>query len=281
MFQPYSPLVTAIIPTYNRVSFLGRAVDSVLGQSYPKIELIVVDDGSRDETKKFLTEKYGNSLKYIFQKNGGASSARNRGILESTGDLLAFLDSDDRWEKNKLEKQVPVMEDPAMKISHTQETWYRRGKVLSQKKKHQKRAGDLFLSSLELCSISMSTVLVKRDLFEIIGFFDETFAACEDYDMWLRVTAKFPVGLVDEPLTVKDGGRPDQLSNKIPRLDRFRIKAMAKLLEGGGLSEVQHKQTLAMFHKKSHIYIKGCIKHGREEEAGQHTLLVNKFETGS
>lgn len=260
-------MISVIIPTYNRYSFLEKAAKSVLRQSFKDFEIIIVDDGSDDGTKKLVQSFCDKRIRYFYQENRGVSSARNKGVIESRGDLIAFLDSDDYWKGKKLEKQLKFMESTSSIISHTQELWYRRGKILNQKKEHRKCSGNLFAKSLEMCSISISTVMMKKSLFDGVGLFDVNLPACEDYDLWLRVTSRYPVFLLDEELTIKDGGRPDQLSHRIPMLDRFRIQSIYKLLENNQLNSEQTILAANALQKKCEIYINGCKKYGREEEA--------------
>ena len=224
MPSPATP-VSVIIPTHNRAGFLGRAIESVLSQSYANFELIVVDDGSIDETQSLLAS-YGTALPSLRQENCGPAAARNAGISAARHSLLAFLDSDDQFTKNKLELQVSAMEaQPELLISHTQETWFRNGHHLNQKKRHTKEGGDLFARSLELCVVGMSTVMARRELFDRVGLFDESFPCCEDYELWLRASAAHPFLLVDAPLTVKHGGREDQVYVQCKTgMDRFRIR---------------------------------------------------------
>lgn len=270
-------MISVIIPTYNRYSFLKKAVQSVLMQSLKDFELIIVDDGSTDETKELILSFSDERIRYFFQENKGVSSARNKGVIESRGDLIAFLDSDDCWKEKKLEKQLKFMENISSIISHTQELWYRRGKILNQKKKHRKCAGELFEKSLEMCSISISTAMVRKSLFDDVGLFDESLPACEDYDMWLRVTSKYSVNLLDEELTVKDGGRTDQLSQRIPMQDRFRIQAIIKLFEADALNRAQSTFAVKALQKKCGIYIDGCRKHGRDEEAIKYEKMLEEM----
>ena len=230
MPSPTTP-VSVIIPTYNRAGFLAQAIDSVLAQSYANFELIVVDDGSIDETQPLLAS-YGTALVSLSQENRGPAAARNAGIMAARHPLLAFLDSDDRFTKNKLALQVAAMEaQPELLISHTQETWFRNGRHLNQKKRHAKAGGDIFARSLALCVVGMSTVMARRELVDRVGLFDESFPCCEDYELWLRASAAHPFLLVDAPLTVKHGGREDQVSIQFKTgMDSFRIRAMEKLL---------------------------------------------------
>jgi glycosyltransferase involved in cell wall biosynthesis len=266
--------VSIIIPTYNRRNYLQKAVDSVLAQAYPCFELIIVDDGSEDNTSE-LFENCDSAIIYIKQENKGPAAARNRGIQAAQHELIAFLDSDDRFSENKLERQVRAMqEEPTYLISHTQETWYRNGRILNQKKKHNKNNGDIFKQSLQLCAVGMSTVLMYREIFERYGLFDENYPCCEDYEFWLRVSAEQKFLLVDEPLTLKDGGRNDQISTVYRvGMDKYRIQAIMKILTSGGLTRKQKEAAMAELERKCKIYGTGCIKHGRTEEGNYYLTL--------
>ena len=263
--------ISVIIPTYNRGDFLGKAIRSVLAQTRPCSELLVIDDGSEDNTAIILREFQGQDrfrLRYIRQHNQGAAAARNTGIRAAQGDLLCFLDSDDCFQPDKLEIQAGAMDnEPRYLVSHTREIWYRRGQILNQKKKHQPPHGKIFSKCLPICVVGMSTVMAQRQLFVEYGFFEESLPCCEDYDFWLRVAVEEEFLLVDKPLTVKNGGRPDQLS-VIHRMgmDRFRIKALCMLLDSGRLSAEQYALSHAELMRKCRIYGNGCIKHGRHEE---------------
>ena len=270
-------MITVIIPTYNRRAFLEKAVNSVLKQTYRNFELIIVDDGSNDGTGKLIQSFPDRRIRYFYQKNKGVSSSRNLGIAQSRGDIIAFLDSDDFWKANKLERQLSFMTNNLSLISHTQEIWYRRGDILNQKKKFRKNSGLLFDKSLEMCSISISTVMMRKSLLDTVGLFDESLPACEDYDIWLRITYRYSVHLLDEPLTVKNGGRQDQLSMKIPMLDRFRIQSISKLLRERSLDKDQRELAMKAMRNKCKIYINGCRKHGRKDEAIRYEEFLTKM----
>ena len=126
--------ISVIIPTYNRAPVLARAIDSVLEQRYPASEIIVVDDGSNDQTQGLISHHYP-SIKYLHQSNKGVSAARNIGIQHAKHDWVCLLDSDDSWESNKLEMQINALKnEPDYLLCHTNETWYRNGELLAQKK---------------------------------------------------------------------------------------------------------------------------------------------------
>jgi len=275
------PLVSVIIPTYNRAGIVSRAVQSVLDQTFRDFELIVVDDGSTDQTADVLS-RYETlpGVSIITQKNKGVSSARNAGLTAASGQLIAFLDSDDYWLPDKLEVQANFFERrPEALICQTEETWYRRGRRVNPKKYHRKPSGDIFFQSLELCLVSPSAVMMRRELFDLVGTFDEGLPACEDYDLWLRVSARYPVHLLDEPCVIKTGGHPDQLSSQ-PGLDRYRIQTLLKIIESGQLSSRQKKAAGQTLATKARIYGQGCVKRGKTEEGQKYLEIAKQAGTG-
>lgn len=273
-----APLISVIIPTYNRASLLREAVDSVLNQTFQNFEVIVIDDGSKDETPEVL-ETYNDRLRYWYQNNQGVSAARNRGLQHARGSLIAFLDSDDLWLPGKLAAQIDFFsQNPEALICQTDEVWIRNGRRVNPCKKHRKYSGDVFAPSLGLCLISPSAVMIRRELFDTVGAFDETFPACEDYDLWLRITARWPVYLIDRPLVVKRGGHADQLSRTTPTLDCYRIRALIKLLTSGCLTPTQFLQAHQELTVKCCIYGQGCLKRGKLDEGNYYLGLPDTFQ---
>ena len=270
------PQVSVIIPTYNRAWVIKEAIDSVLTQDYTEFELIVVDDGSTDQTFDVL-ESYRNDIKVLSQKNKGVSAARNRGIAEASGNFIAFLDSDDLWLSQKLSVQIDFFnQTPDALICQTEEVWIRNGLRVNPKKRHKKPSGMIFKPSLKLCLVSPSAVMIRRHLLDRVGRFDEALPACEDYDLWLRISCRFPIYLIDTPLIIKRGGHDDQLS-KGTGLDKFRIKAIEKIIKSGLLSEDQHRAAVKTLKEKCDIYAAGCRKRGREEEALYYAKLADNY----
>jgi glycosyltransferase involved in cell wall biosynthesis len=260
-------IVSVIIPTFNRAQKVVRAVKSVLSQSYPDLEVIVVDDASTDDTASSMTQ-FGKRIAYMVHSlNQGVSAARNTGIRKSKGPLIAFLDSDDYWMPEKAAVQVDFFEQhPQAKVCQTEEIWIRKGRRVNPQKKHVKPSGDIFEPSLKRCLVSPSAVMLKRSLFEEVGAFDEDLPACEDYDLWLRISCRYPVHLIKEHLVVKEGGHSDQLSSRYRGMDRFRIKALLKLIHQGALNERQLKAALEELSLKCRIYGEGCLRRGKKEE---------------
>ncbi|SLM27998.1 hypothetical protein MTBBW1_1210038 [Desulfamplus magnetovallimortis] len=343
--------VSVIIPTFNRAWCIADAVESVLAQNYKgTMEIIVVDDGSTDDTPRVIepyikkttkikpnveqieshtekiephTEKIEphteqiephteqiephteqiephteeiephteqiephteeikphmeqiephiapciKQIKLLKQENRGVSAARNLGIKKSSGDFIAFLDSDDLWMPDKISCQMEFFDsNPDAMICQTEEIWIRKGKRVNPKFKHKKLSGMIFEPSLHLCLVSPSAVMMKRQFFDIKGLFDEDLPACEDYDLWLRTSVDMPIYLVDTPCIIKQGGHSDQLSSS-HSLDKYRIRSIVRLIESHNLSSSQRNAAKDVLREKCHIYIKGCLKHGKIEEA--------------
>ena len=269
------PRVSVVIPTYNRNSMLKEAVESVLAQDYQNFELIVVDDGSTDHTPEIL-KSYGQTVTVIRQHNQGVSSARNAGIKAASADLVAFLDSDDLWLPRKLSKQVDFFNaNPNALICQTEEIWIRAGVRANPKKRHKKVSGMIFEPSLKLCLVSPSAVMIRRSLFETVGLFDENLPACEDYDLWLRISCRYLIYLIDTPLIIKRGGHADQLS-RASGLDKFRIQAIIKMIESDLLSPSQYHAAVATLQQKCTIYAAGCRKRKRIDEAAYYETLARR-----
>jgi glycosyltransferase involved in cell wall biosynthesis len=268
------PLVSVIITTYNRRAYLTPAVESVLAQDYPDKEVIVIDDGSDDGTGD---EARSLPVHYVWKENGGISSARNLGISLAQGEFIAFLDVDDLWQKAKLSVQMRLMEETGSLISYTDEIWIRNGKRLNQGNKHRKYSGFIYERCLPLCIISPSSAVVAKKVYEDVGRFDETLPACEDYDMWLRITCRYSVLFIEKPLIVKQGGHADQLSRRFEAMDRFRIASLVKILSARVLTTDQCAATLKELRKKCVVYAEGARKRGRYDEAAQYAALVDRL----
>ncbi len=267
--------ISLIIPTLNRCESLSLAVQSALSQSQPLHEIIVVDDGSEDGTTAHI-KKHFPTVTLITQTNNGVSHARNTGIKQATGHWIAFLDSDDQWFTHKVETQAnAILANPNYRLCHCDEHWIRNGKRVNPMNKHKKRGGDIFEQSLHLCAISPSATIIKKELLDEVGLFDESLPACEDYDLWLRICANEPVLYIDEALLQKTGGHEDQLSKKYWGMDRFRLQALAKLLRQNVLSETQTALTLAVFEQKFNILCQGAIKRGNAERVTELEALYN------
>lgn len=269
--------ISVIIPSYNRATPLLRAIHSVYNQTLPPDEVIIIDDGSTDNTRQIVTETFPHA-NYRYQPNRGVSAARNLGIKLAQGEWLAFLDSDDEWLPGKLAQQYNTMNTQSgVKIIHTNETWIRYGQRVNQMKKHTKYGGMIFRQCLPRCIISPSSVMVHRGIFDEIGNFDENLPACEDYDLWLRCCARHPVYYIDEPLIIKYGGHADQLSRKHWGMDRFRIRALNKIMQSGELNDTDLQAVAEMLMKKIDIYLIGAEKRKKWDEIKYYKALAGRF----
>jgi len=198
------PLVSVIIPTYNKSQYLREAIKSVLNQTYKNIEVIVVDDGSTDNTKEIVESFNDSRIIYIFQENKGPAIARNTGIKKAQGEYIAFLDSDDLWLKEKLEKQVDFMEKNS-EIGLLGTGCYEvtdKGKIIGKKIfpiKNKILQKDL----IKYNSFIQSSVMIRKEVFDKVGLYDKSFRESEDYELWLRIAGNYKVRNLAEALTIK------------------------------------------------------------------------------
>jgi glycosyltransferase involved in cell wall biosynthesis len=213
-----APEVSVVIPAYNSAQYLGEAVQSIFDQTFDNYEIIVVDDGSTDNTRE-LVESYGGRIRYVRQENGGASKARNRGIAEARGTYIAFLDADDCWEPEKLEKQINILEsNPNLGMVFTDAVGFDENGPLPRmgRKKSLLLDGDVACNIFMYSGVGTPSVMVPKKVFDKVGVFDEQLFLAEDDNMWIRIAAEYPVELIDEPLvkvrdhanrTTRDKGR--------------------------------------------------------------------------
>ncbi|RLA81465.1 MAG: glycosyl transferase [Epsilonproteobacteria bacterium] len=247
--------ITVIIPTFNREKLLVKAINSVLNQTIKVDEIIVVDDGSIDNTKCVIENL---PIRYIYQENSGVSSARNQGIKKASNEWICFLDSDDIWIETKIEEQILFHKNnPNILFSHTSEEWIFNGKIIKQKKHQQKPSGFCFNENISHCLIGPSTVMIHKHILDDIGIFDENLAVCEDFDLWLRILDKYELGFIDKKLIDKIAGHQNQLSFDTPMMDTYRIEALLKHKSKESIKK--------MIIKKCDILIKGAIKHNNKD----------------
>ena len=272
------PQVTVILPTWNRAKWLKTSIESVLSQTFQDFELIVVDDASTDSTGEIL-EGYSRKIRTILlPENLGVSAARNAAIVQSDSKWIAFLDSDDYWHAEKLEKQIKQTRlCPEYQIHFTDEIWIRNGIRVNPKYKHRKREGWIFKPSLALCLMAPSTVMLHRELLERHGMFDDALPVCEDYDLWLRLTAYHPVALLNEKLMTRHGGHSDQLSRKPWGIDRFRVQSLQKILSQENLRSGDRTAAIRMLRKKCEILIKGFRNRGNMKEIRVYQNIAQKY----
>lgn len=270
-------LVSVVIPVRDRVPALARALESVERQTSPASEVIVVDDGSAVDPRDALAARFP-SVCFVRQAPRGVSAARNRGIKEATGTWLAFLDSDDEWMPQKLEHQLHALrENAGHRICHTDEIWIRKQRRVNPRRRHAKAGGMIFQRCLPLCVISPSAALLERSLVDEVGGFDESLPVCEDYDLWLRICSRYPVLYVDAPLTLKHGGHADQLSRRYWGMDRFRIRAIRKIVESGVLRTDDRRAAIRTLAEKIDVYVEGARKRGKQAEVLEYESIRDRY----
>ena len=263
--------ISAVIPSHNRRHTLERALESVYAQSSPVDEVILVDDGSTDGSRQLVAERFPD-VRLLSQPNRGVSAARNLGIAAARYEWIALLDSDDCWLPHKIRTiRDSARQHPEQVLFHSDEIWIRRGVRVNQKRRHRKSGGWIFSRCLPLCAISPSAAVIRKSVLEELGLFDESLPACEDYDLWLRLCHRFPVHYVDRPLIVKHGGHDDQLSQRYPAMDRFRVRALHRLLVTEKLAPEDYALAIGVLRDKLEILCRGASRHRNRE-------LLEEFE---
>ncbi|MCK9473827.1 glycosyltransferase family A protein [Sulfurimonas sp.] len=268
--------ISVVIPTYNRYDALKRALNSVYTQTLKPKEVIIIDDGSTDKTSQ-IKNLFPN-IKYSYQKNSGVSSARNLGIKNSTCEWIAFLDSDDEWHVDKLKHHAEFHKNyPKVHMSYTNEKWIRDALEVKVPKKFHKFGGDIFIKCLSHCIIAPSAAFMKKEIFTYVGYFDESLEVCEDYDMWLRVSLQNEIGLIAETLCIKYGGCDDQLSAKHWGMDRFRVRALEKLLDLA-LPKDKKDAVIETLVQKYTLLLKGAIKYDKIIESNEYKIKLQRYK---
>ena len=271
-------MISVVIPTFNRANLLVRAIDSVLNQTIQDFEIIIVNDGSTDDTEEVISKLQSKKIDLITIENNGVSKARNVGILKARGEWIALLDSDDEWLPDKLEQQINFAnKNPEIKIIHGEEIWYRNGKRVNQMNKHQKYGGKIYDKCLSLCLISPSSVMIKKEIFNSEGLFNEEFVVCEDYDLWLRLTCKYKIGFIETQIIKKYGGHSDQLSRQYHSMDYWRVLSMNNILKQNILNQEDEKKTILQLLIKTQILLDGYIKHNNLKDLDVIQKIRNDF----
>ncbi|MCK5542564.1 MAG: glycosyltransferase [Desulfobacterales bacterium] len=209
------PIVSVVIPTYNRKNIIVRAIESVLNQTYKNYEIIIVDDGSTDGTVDYIKNNYNFKIKCISQKNMGASSARNKGISEAKGKYVAFLDSDDEWINSKLTTQVAFLEknpEIALLCGRT----YKSDDIKKVNSPLTKKiVGNLFNTLYSHSFVSTPTVIVKKDVLDQVGGFDTNYKSAEDFDLWLKITKNYQCAFLPGLIAIVNRGEDNLSTDKI------------------------------------------------------------------
>lgn len=221
------PKVTVIIPAYNSMKFLPRTIDSVLSQTFQDYEILIVNDGSEDDIENWVKTIDDNRVRLISQANQGQSAARNVGICQSKGDYIAFLDSDDLWHPQKLEKQVDILDkNPEVGLVYT---WVARLNTEDEILKIVWRfseEGNVWEKLIHGNTIACGSVpMVRRSCIKKVGLFSKFPFGCEDWDFWLRIAAEYPFRVIKEVL-VYYRSNPSSLSQTAPEGMKKRLNNM-------------------------------------------------------
>lgn len=287
------------------------ALLSVLRQTLPAQEIIVVYDTASSQhslrtleeitlqgLKEFppwAEEAIINKIKFVKSGRRGISSARNSGIMIASNPWLAFLDDDDEWLTDKMQRQANIIAEsnppsmqlakqssthsaPKYSICHTSEKWLRNGRHLNQMNKHKPNGGKIYLKSIQLCSISPSSAVIHCGIFNKYGMFDEKMPVCEDFDMWLRITAYEEVLLVEDPLVIKYDGHANQLSHLYWGMDRFRIYALQKMLQDKNLIAKYREATEKSIKQRLSILAEGASKRNKQRHSLYYSAIQSSMQ---
>ncbi|WP_099067602.1 glycosyltransferase [Nostoc linckia] len=233
--QVFEPTVSVIIPTYQRGHLVSQAINSVLAQTYKDYEIIVINDGSQDNTPQVLAEfSDRHHITAIHQANQGLSAARNAGIRSARGKYIAFLDDDDLWEPQKLEKQISVLEaNPRIGLIYSDSLFFSDRQGLfpgSYNTAFPTPNLQVLWTLFQYNYIPVLTVVVRQDCLNQVGLFDKTVTPCEDYDLWLRVIEKFPIYFLNQPLA-RYRESPSSLSQDREQMLTSHLRVKEKVID--------------------------------------------------
>lgn len=240
------PTVSAVITTYNLAEMLPEAIESVLAQDWKDIQIIVVDDGSTDNTAEVM-KKYAGVVQYISQKNAGPSAARNTGIQASGGEFLAFLDGDDLWKPNKTSRQLMEFEkDTTVGLVSSDFSVHEGDRVTESYLASCRHvaSGKIFPNLLKENFLLPSAAMLRRECVTQVGAWDISLRGTEDRDYWLRVARSWRIQVIPEELTIKRN-RPDNLTSNQDKLTPYRIRLFEKVLAMGELTGAERRTARA------------------------------------
>lgn len=211
---------SVVVTTYNYGLFVREAINSVLSQTYKNFELIVVDDGSEDDTREIISKFASDErVKYLYQENAGQPKAKNRGICESQGEFIAFLDADDVWESTKLEKQIPLFEDSDVGVVYSRRKWINPGGINVSGNERVLRRGKVLDYIFVDNFVCFSSSVIRRSYLEEVGYFDESLSMGIDYDLWIRLACVCKFDFVDEALVRYRTGHSNLSKNTMKRYE--------------------------------------------------------------
>lgn len=297
--------VTVVVPTCNRKDFVTQALHSVFSQNYRNFEIVVVDDGSTDGTAAHLLRTFGAEaravelvarrnpaaltpfyhtfthqgllVRYEYHQNRGLGAARNRGIRHARGSYIAFLEAEDIWEPGHLRSQIDFLEGHrGACIARVGERPAKEGPRSRRARRGEVASGNLFAQALEQAPAGISCAVVHRSCFAECGEFDENMPACEDYDLWLRLTARFPVYYVEGPEVTRRAPRPDG-SPHAWTSDRFRVYSLEKSFQSGQLDSEQRFLVSQALVRRCERLVEGYRRQKSEERANFYERKRRRF----
>ena len=274
------PRVDIIIPAYGRAGLLAEAIASVQAQTFTDWTLWIVDDASA-EAIVLPTGRDSRIEVRRLPANRGPAFTRNYGASLGLAPYIAFLDSDDLWHPEKLEHAMAAFAlDTNLLWWHSNELWLRHGQPAKQKTIHRKQGGQFFERALERCLISPSAVVLQRNFFTTISGFAPAFRLCEDYELWLRLLLRAPIGYSDEPLTIKRAGDWPQLSSA-REIDRYRVLAMHRVWRLSRHEMPEHWRTALLDEcvRKCTLLVGGAAKHQNERGLRRYQAWLILFRT--
>ena len=263
------PTVSVVIPSFNMGNLLPDAIESVFNQTYKDYEIIVVDDGSQDDTKERVDKYRARGVKYIYQKNSGVASARNVGIFQSKGQYVAFLDADDLWLPDKLELQMKALKElnvGAVACGY-KVIDYMSGRTLSEiVRKNYPTREDLYQSLCisQIIPACSSGVLLKKSYFQDVGCFSEALPIAEDWELWLRIAKKYDIKFVEQPLVLIR----INLTKPSYRVASNEEIFVSKVIEGHVPDKYKSKAYAALYARLG----SGCMA-GQDKRGGARYLL--------
>jgi glycosyltransferase involved in cell wall biosynthesis len=296
---------SVVVPTCNKREQVAQALQSALAQTYRNFEIAIVDDGSTDGTPAHVFRTFGAepkaidivshlnpaalrpffhhfvhdgvTFKYHYHTNRGLAAARNRGIRHARGSYVAFLEAEDRWDPTHLETQLAFLEaNQGARISRVGEHPGRTCPRGRRPGRAERASGWLFASALENCPASISCAVIHRSCFTECGAFDENLPACEDYDLWLRLSARFPIYYVDGPEVVHRSPRAE-ISPHAWTWDRFRVYALEKSFQSGHLDPEQRFLVSQEIVRRCERLVDGFRRQKSEERANFYERKRRRF----
>jgi len=265
MDMQQNPCVSVIIPTYNREHLLGRAISSVLSQTYTDFEIIVVDDNSSDNTQDIIKSFKDKRLRYVrHEVNKGNAAARNTGIKLARGDFIAFQDSDDEWFPGKLEKQIGIFKDAPEEVGVVYTGFWRiqGNKKIYLPSRVRKKNGDIHTEILRNPFIGTPSAMVKKICFEKAGIFDERIHHYVDWELWIRISQFFHFKCIDEPMLISYY-TPGSLSSPQHQDDLY--VSLHLILEKHFTAFNNDRESLSRHYYRigRALYLKGDVKEGK------------------